>query len=213
MLEQASQAVDEASRRLAEAQVPLTALDQMRATATVGEAAALRAEIAKLRQAHDAVLSAWSEGGCVGDRPSHPDELLPLERRLGEIARAAVDAEPKLRAANAGVAAAAERVSEATWRRDEAVAGALVEASAGALLELTEAIKKVLRVEVKLWSIVEAAREIASRQSPGSGGYGIAAERIERSMRSARGDLTLPKNIEFGRRLIAALKGDATASL
>jgi hypothetical protein len=69
LLAEAILALNGAQGRLHQAQSPLSEIDRIRATASSREAVERRAEIGRLRCAHDANLVAWVDGGAKGDSP------------------------------------------------------------------------------------------------------------------------------------------------
>jgi hypothetical protein len=88
-----------------------------------GEVQIARAEYAASKQAYDAQVVSWYEGGCIGDRPSAPLELLRLEHQIGDLTRNLGAVESALEAARSALdeqnrilGALAARKQSATYR-------------------------------------------------------------------------------------------------
>src|SRR5215469_11679315 len=68
-----------------------------------GEVQIARAEYAASKQAYDAQVVSWYEGGCIGDRPEAPLELLRLEHQIGDLTRSLGAVEDRLEAARSAL--------------------------------------------------------------------------------------------------------------
>ncbi len=212
-LAQAIEALNEAQGRLHQAQSPMTEIDRIRARASCREAAELRAEIGRLRCAHEAELAAWVDAGAKGLRPMPATGLVGAERRLGEMAGAAGAAEAQVSIAQEGYAGAAARVRQAAADRDRALWPAAVEAAAPVLDGLGRAVTAVLGVEIRLRSLVSALREAGNRDSANGNGALAAASAVESGIQAARRSRALAHDAGPGRSLIEHLRSDARAAL
>lgn len=206
-------AIDTVQRALREvdaAREPIAALDRIKASAVVGEAAALQSEIERRNHEHTAAVASWISSGARGARPTPPADLVDLERRAGEIAAEAAAAAPKLAQAHDNLAAANDRLRAAGIERDAAVPAAAIDAAGSALAELETAIMRVLRIEAKLRGLADVLRLAASG---GGTPYLAAANKIEELVQIAKRRPTAERDPVPGRQLIERLKVDASASL
>ncbi len=212
-LAQTIEALDGAQDRLQRAHAPLREIERIRAAASYREATELRAEIGRLRCAHEAELAAWVDAGAEGARPVPATELLDAERRLGEIAAAADEAGAQISIAQEGYAGAAARVHTATADRDRAVWPAAIEAAAPGLTELGRAVAAVLALEGRLRSLISALREAGNHGGADGNGALAAASAIESGIQGARRMPALARDAGPGRSLIERLRSDARAAL
>lgn len=176
-LARAIAAVNRSQKEIEIAQQPVDKLASARAAATLLEAAELRAEIARLRAAHEAEINVWVDAGGDGARPAPPAELVPLERALGGIAAAAREAEARFPSAQSDFLSAAERARNALIERDRTMWPA--EAADHTFCELERAIKAAQSAEGRLLSLVSALREAGALAGDNGNGALAAAAKIE----------------------------------
>jgi hypothetical protein len=180
------------------------------ARARMEEAEALRAEIERLRAQDAAEVEAWVRGGATGARPAPRAETLAAERRYGEIAAEAETARAELSVLQMSLAEALDRVRFAGRERDAAVYPASVEAAAQLIEHMKAAIEVVLRDEAALSGLMAELRRIGDRDCDDAL---RAREAIETMVRKGKREPGVPIDFAAGRRLIEALKLDATAEL
>jgi len=185
-LARAIEALFVALQRRDQAQQPISGLDRVAAVAASATTEALRAEIARLRAAHDADVSRWVEAGAKGPRPKPATELLDAERRLGEIGLAGSAAEEQLSIAREGYLGAVERTRAAELERDRAVWSAAVETAESVVDEMRQAAAIVLRREALLRSLVSALRGEGDRDPQNANPALAAAEKIEKAIARVR---------------------------
>ena len=211
-LAQAISAVTTAVDLVERAQQPQDQLAIIMARAKIGEAEALEAELARLREHDNFVITRWVDGGAVGPRPQPCEETVAAERRYAEITSAARDAKGKFPAAQESLTDAIQCLRSATMNRDHAIFAASVEATEPEFTEFDISIARVLAIEVQLRSLVTALRQIGWISEDGSAALS-AADCIERKIADARRRQLAPLNTETGRRLLDLLKTDPTATL
>lgn len=212
-LAEAIAAVIRAQHDLEVAEKPVERLARARAAVTLGEAAALRAEIPRLRAAHESELDVWLDAGGSGERPELPAELKPIELALGKIAAAAREAEARFPTINADHVTAAERARNSVVERDRALWPASVEAADRTLRDLGQAILGVQSAEGQLFGLVSALREAAARAGDDGHGALAAAAKIEEQIIAARRHGAPRIDPTRGRSLIERLKLDPLAEL
>jgi hypothetical protein len=195
------------------AQKPVDRLAHARAAATLGEAAELRSEIARLRAAHEAEINLWVDAGGVGKRPAPSPDLIPLERALGSIAAAAREAEARFPPAHGTLLSAADRVRNALAERERAMWPATVEAADRTVDELDRAITAAQSAEARLLSLVSALREAAVRAGDNENGAMAAAAKIEERIITTRRRGAPRVYPAHGRSLIERLRSDPSAEL
>lgn len=194
------------------ARQPVDRLAAIKSRATALEAEELRHELDRLRQQDAAAIRAWLEGGAVGPRPNPSAKTLAAERRYAELTRAAKEAGSTLPVAEHTLDEALRQLKALTMERDCAVLAASVEAAKPVLTELERMIADACALEARLWSLIDALRQIGWTANDATAALS-AAERIEKAVatvRRRRGDLG---NRPDGRRLLEALKTDPAAAL
>jgi Rad3-related DNA helicase len=196
-----------------QAQHPVNRLDQIMAAATCREAADIRAEIARLRDTHEAEVADWVEAGATGARPTPSAELLAAERRLGEIAGKVAEAQTVIPIAQEDYVAAAERARNVMRERDQALWPAAAEAAEPMLEELEQAIEGVLHLEAPLHSLISALREIGHRDPTNGNGALGAAERVEKAIVTAHRRPAARSDVAIGHSFLDRLRSDAWAAL
>jgi hypothetical protein len=212
-LAQAIEGLDQARRRLRNAQKPISKLEQIRSAAVVQEAAELRAETIRLRAAHNEEIADWVNSGSEGDRPVAPDHLVIAEKRLGEIVAGMGDAKTQLAIAREGYAGAAERVQRAAAQREQSLWPAAIEAAGDVLREMERAVATVLSCEVGLRSLASALREAGNHSGAKDHGAHAAASKIVEQRQAARRRPTAAYDSRPGRSLLERLRSDAHATL
>jgi hypothetical protein len=212
-LARAIETLDVACRRMEQAQHPVNRLDQIMAAATCREAADIRAEIARLRETHEAEVAGWVDSGAQGTRPTPSAELLAAERLLGEIAEKVRQAETEIPIAQEDYAAAAERTRNAMRERDHALWPAAAEVAEPVLGELEHAIGGVLDIEARLHNLISALREIGHRDPTNGNGALGAAERVEKAIVTAHRRPGAPIDAAIGHSFLDRLRIDPLAEL
>jgi hypothetical protein len=202
-----------AENQLEKAMEPLSEIERIRATATAGEASALRAEIQRLHNAHAAELATWIAGAGDSKRPVLAPEAFEAERRLRQIGAEAEAAKAIVAIAEVGSTGAAERVKEAMVRRKTAVWAAAVEACEPMMGGIESIIEKLATNEARLRGLVAVLRE-AGDQDPVDGTAAFsAAEAIERGIVKMRSVPSREADTAPARALLGQLSRDPRASL
>ena len=212
-LAQAIEGLDQAQRRLENAQRPTSKLEQIRSAAIVQEAAELRAETTRFRAAHNSEIADWVNSGSTGDRPAPPAHLIAAEKRLGEIVAVMGDAETQLAIAREGYAGAAERVQQAAAEREQALWPAAIEAASSVLREMEQAVARVLSCEVRLRSLASALREAGNHSGINGHGAHAAASKVDEERQAARRRPAAACDSRAGRVLLERVRSDVHATL
>jgi|HubBroStandDraft_4_1064222.scaffolds.fasta_scaffold149352_1 hypothetical protein len=194
--------LDNTQECLAEAQIPLSTLERVRAESIE--------QVRVLRTEYEACVGVWMEAGAQGDKSAAAAELLPLELRLGGILSGIGGSEAGLSLAREAFAAAADRMRKAQGDRDAALWPAVVEAAGPLVTDLEKAMTAALQVEMRLRSIISALREAGNRDE--QNGAFSAASAIEAAISTARRILLPAADTESGRALIDSLRSDPRAS-
>ena len=163
-------------------------------------------EVVTRRARYDGVVGEWIAGGCRGDRPDVPPELIAAERELAEKAPDARAARHALPAAEATSQAAAERVRDVAKRRDEAFKGALIEALAGFIAtHFVPQITEARAAESMLLNFIEHHQSAGDFQTAG---------RIREMLQAALASTAWPAvNAGSARSFMAELGRDPSAAL
>jgi hypothetical protein len=97
------------------------------------EVQVVRAEYVACKAAYDVQVVGWYEGGCIGERPEAPFELLRLEHQIGDLSRNLGAVESRLGAAQEALQTANARLGELQLRHRSALYRAAVAAAEGRL--------------------------------------------------------------------------------
>jgi hypothetical protein len=162
-------------------------------------------EYAVAKAAHDAAITRWYEGGCVGYRPSSPTPMLELERKIGELRH-------DVGASDGALQTAREALGEQNARGQKA--SATYRAAAEAVIE---------RVRTKAHeAMIESLRQLLAPESVAAelSRIGVrdpealsAARSIQQAIFVARSSLAVRADPQLAADFLQRLGGDPYAEL